>query len=113
MGWHFPQGNGYMEFSLDGELLGRYDGVVADRQFGEVRGVALSAEGQLVAGRWDRQARKFEALTLNRAGHTWTPVQLDAGEEPQYGWRILGFDENDLITIHGGFEVIYYFQPQK
>jgi len=114
VGWYLPLfGNGYFEFSLEGKLLGRFQGArpAGDRRY-EITGAALSENDELLVSRWDRQARKWEVLCLDRAKRTWTPVQLAGEPAHRRSTRLLGFDGENLLTSVD-FGVINYYKPQS
>ncbi len=88
VGWFTCEGE-YIEFSLDGKELGRYDGPK------RVSGFALSDDNEAVAGQFDKKITRF--IVLNRASRTWDPVSLPKADSP--GWaRVLGFEGSTLLT---------------
>jgi hypothetical protein len=97
MGWYFPRGNGYMEFSLDGQLLMRVRGVGGPGRAKDITGAALSNGGEVLVGMRDPQARKNTIFRLNRNNRSWTPIAF-ANDALPYGTLLLGFDGDDLVT---------------
>jgi hypothetical protein len=109
VGWYFPMGKGYVEFSLQGKILGQFRGLEKDdRQ--RITGAALSEDNKLVVSRRDYEARKWEAFTLDRVTRSWTPVQVPSGSGQ--GRRVLGFDGEDLLSCID-YDVISYYKPCK
>jgi hypothetical protein len=92
VGW-FTRANEYLEFSMDGSEIARYDGPEGATER-EISGVAMSEENEVVAGRLGKG--KAELVTLDRATRTWNPVSLSAGT-PEWA-RVLGFDGTTLVT---------------
>ncbi|MFB3778776.1 MAG: hypothetical protein ACE141_14255 [Bryobacteraceae bacterium] len=109
VGWYFPMGKGYVEFSLEGKILGQFRGLEKDdRQ--RITGAALSEDNKLVVSRRDYEAKKWEAFALNRTARSWTPVQVPLGSGQ--GSRVLGFDGEDLLASSDS-KVISYYKPHK
>ena len=102
VGWYPAGGDEYIEFSLDGQITGRYPTapMIAGQQF---TGVALCDDGRVFAGRETHNARgaaeKWEIVTLDRQQHTWQPVS--GTPQGQWGW-IYGCDGNRLVTYTRG-----------
>jgi hypothetical protein len=87
----------YLEFSLDGVELGRYNCPSGAGRISELGGVALSQSNDLVVGA--KQAAPLAPLELDRATGGWKPVQVlqDSGNTNE----VLGFDGLTLITRAG------------
>jgi hypothetical protein len=111
VGW-FTEKNEYIEFSLDGSELARYEGPPGlyegppgnDRY--QITGVALSDTDDVVATRFSVKQRagvqdKLEILLLDRNARKWIPVALSDGL-PEWA-QALGFDGTTLvISSHNG-----------
>jgi len=111
VGW-FTEKNEYIEFSLDGAELARYEGPPGlyegppgnDRY--EITGVALSDADDVVATRFSVKQRqgvqdKLEILLLDRNARKWIPAALSNGM-PEWA-QALGFDGTTLvISSHNG-----------
>ncbi len=110
MGWYFPHGNGYMEFSLEGKLIGRFVGAVATARQ-SIEGVALSDDDNLVVTREDYAARpyRWEIFSLNRERRTWMPVLL-VGTQTLPSGAVLGFDGENLLTSIS-LDIISSYKP--
>jgi hypothetical protein len=78
----------YMEFSLQGVELGRYNCPTGYDRITEIGGAALSPSDDLVVGA--KQAAPLAPLELDRATGTWKPVAVlqDSGNTNE----VLGFD---------------------
>jgi hypothetical protein len=87
----------YMEFSLDGVELGRYNCPSGYRSNLSVGGIAMSPSGDVVVGA--KQAAPLTPLELNRATGGWRAVTVlqDSGNTNE----ILGFDGLTLMTRAG------------
>jgi hypothetical protein len=83
----------YIEFSLEGKEIGRYDGPQGI-SYGEVAGVALSPDNQLVVGIVGGGEGRF--MTLDRPSDAWAAVSMP---DPAPLWvAVLGFDGETLVT---------------
>ncbi len=83
----------YIEFSLEGREIGRYDGPEGI-SYGEIGGVALSPDNQLIVGIVSGGEGRF--ITLDRSSGTWTVVSMP---DPAPLWlAVLGFDGETLVT---------------
>ena len=93
VGWFTREGE-YIEFSLDGSEIARYEGPVeADQR--DTSGVALSDDNDVVVGL--SRNGKTELLTLDRGTRTWRLVALP--KEHASTWtRVLGFDGITVVT---------------
>lgn len=87
----------YMEFSLQGVELGRYNCPSGSSSVSQLGGVALSQSNDLVVGA--KQAAPLAPLELDRATGEWRPVTVlqDSGNTNE----VLGFDGLTLITRAG------------
>jgi hypothetical protein len=87
----------YMEFSLDGVELGRYNCPGGARSISAVGGIAMSPSDDVVVGA--KQAAPLAPLELNRATGEWRAVTVlqDSGNTNE----ILGFDGFTLMTRAG------------
>ena len=97
MGW-FTRGYQYLEFSLDGMEIGRYEGPVGGN-INDISGVAMSEAGDVVVSRTirsvDGKSYTTDFFQLDRGARTWLPVTLTGPG----GWaRAIGFDGRTLIT---------------
>lgn len=111
VGW-FTEKNEYIEFSLDGSELARYEGPPGlyegppgnDRY--QITGVALSDADEVVATRFSVKQRqgvqdKLEILLLDRNARKWISVALSNGT-PEWT-QALGFDGTTLVmSSHNG-----------
>jgi hypothetical protein len=93
VGWFTLHGE-YIEFSLDGSEIARYDGPDGD-DASDISGVALNEENDVVAGRFGKG--KAEFVVLDREKRTWTAVSLPNEYAPTWA-RVLGFDGTTLVT---------------
>ena len=96
VGW-FTSGCEYIEFSLDGSELGRYEPPVGMRalaamRIDELRGIGLSQDDRLVIG-W-RKPDVPTILELNRRTGRWDITHLS----PAPATGLLGFDGNVLVA---------------
>jgi hypothetical protein len=102
VGW-FTSGDQYVEFSLDGKEIGRFEGPpgwgepgapmpesVFDR-------LAVSKGNQVVICGVSHDRNSMILLTLDRRTQAWVPVSLP-GEGTPYQGRLLGFDGMELVT---------------
>ena len=93
VGW-LTNGCEYIEFSLDGTELGRFDGP-AGLKIGQIEGAALSDENDLVVGKFGGGG--FDILALDRRARAWVSVTLP--KETIRGWSsVLGFDGTTLVA---------------
>jgi hypothetical protein len=99
IGW-LTRGGEYIEFSLDGTEIARYDGPGAAER--DITGVALSPENDVVAGRFRKD--KTELDMLDRQTRTWIPVSIPPEFAPTYT-RVFGFDGTTLVTNHTNTEL--------
>jgi hypothetical protein len=98
-GWHdldgwFTNGCEYIEFSLDGREIERFDGPpgVGIKQ---ISGVGLDAENGLFVGRYEDHI--FEVLAFDRSSRAWNETSVAGLDTPSWA-RIPGFDGTTLIT---------------
>jgi hypothetical protein len=98
VGWYPPSGSQYIEFSLDGQIAGRYP--TAPMASGQsLTGVALCSDGGLFAARQVRGAKggpeRWEVLTLDRSAGAWRP----ASDVPESRSGVLyGCEGDKLVT---------------
>lgn len=93
VGWLTPQRQ-YVEFSLDGSEIARYHG--PDRtELKNITGLAISAENDVIAGRFGRG--KAEFVALDRERRACTAVWLAKDSAPTWAW-VLGYDGTTLVT---------------
>jgi hypothetical protein len=93
IGW-FTLGGEYLEFSLDGWEIGRYEGPEGAEPR-DITGVVLNDDNDVIAGRFGKD--KAEFVVLDRDRHAWTPVELP--KEYATTWaRVIGFDGATLVT---------------
>jgi hypothetical protein len=92
VGWF--TGREYIEYSLDGSELARFDGPSGAAE-SDVTGVVLSEGNEVVAGRFG--GGKSEFVVLDRETRSWTPVSLAKEHAPAWA-RVLGFDGTTLVT---------------
>ncbi len=92
VGW-FTRSNEYIEFSLDGSEIARYNGPDGATER-EISGVVLGEDNEVVAG-WFGKG-KAELVMLDRGTRKWIPVALSTGV-PEWA-RVLGFDGATLVT---------------
>jgi hypothetical protein len=92
VGW-FTRSNEYIEFSLDGTEMARYNGPDGATER-DISGVVLGPENEVVAGWFG--VGKAELVMLDRGTHRWIPVSLSTGV-PEWA-RVLGFDGATLVT---------------
>lgn len=95
VGW-FTRAGEYLEFSLDGLEIGRYDGLEGAEET-DITGVALNDDNDVVAGRFGKD--KAEFVVLDRERRTWTPVELPKEYAPTWA-RVIGFDGATLVTYY-------------
>jgi hypothetical protein len=93
VGW-LTNGGQYIEFSLDGKELQRFDPPVGVDHQGTLYGAALSSGNEVVLGR--RADRGTDVLALNRTTGTWATVSI-----PGHVFGVLGFDGDILVTVQG------------
>jgi hypothetical protein len=93
IGW-FTNGNQYIEFSLDGTELNRFEGPADLVEHPEyLQGVGLSADNELAIGVVTKPGMKYFAL--DRQTRTWSAI-LPIGKRTT---MLGGFDGNTLITL--------------
>ena len=100
VGW-FTRASQYIEFSLDGSELGRFDAPSdPDWDWHTIRlggGLALSEDNHAVLCSNGKARHTLQVLTLDRPRRAWVPTSFGAGDTPQ--WQsLLGFDGNILVT---------------
>jgi len=100
VGWYCTRGGEYVEFSLDGTEIARYDGPGVKER--DISGVALSAENDVVVGRLANG--KSELEMLDRQNRTWVPVSVPQEFATTY-MRVYGFDGTTLVTSHSNTEL--------
>jgi len=93
VGW-FTRAGEYLEFSLDGLEIGRYDGP-QEAEERDITGVALNDDNDVVAGRFGKD--KAEFVVLDRERRTWNAVELPKEYAPTWA-RVIGFDGTTLVT---------------
>ena len=93
IGW-FTRGPQYIEFSLDGLEIGRYDRPAGAGEW-DITGIAISDENEVVASWFG--GGKAEFVILDREKRTWTAVALPKEHAPKWA-RVLGFDGSTLLT---------------
>ncbi len=93
VGW-LARGGEYIEFSLDGSEIGRYErpAGAAER---DITGLAISDDNDVVAGWFG--GGKAEFVVLDRETRSWTAVVLPKEHAPKWA-RVLGFDGSTLVT---------------
>jgi hypothetical protein len=102
VGW-FTGGDQYVEFSLDGKEIGRFEGPPGWGEPGmpmpesAFDRLAVSANNQVVVCGVSHDRNSMILLTLDRLTRAWAPVSLP-GEGTPYLGRLLGFDGVDLVT---------------
>jgi hypothetical protein len=87
-----------LEFSLDGSEIARFDGPKVADFLREIRGMAMSADGEVVVGR--SLNREHDYLILDRDKRAWNAVPLPTDRPRAFG-RVLGFDGTMLVTHNG------------
>ena len=103
VGW-FNDGS-YVEFSLDGKEIGRYDGPEGDTLH-DLSGVALNDQNDVVLGRFSRKKAEFDLL--DRENGTWIPASIEKERLPSWG-RVLGFDGATLVVTSTTMGVLSRF----
>jgi hypothetical protein len=93
VGWFTASGE-YIEFSLDGTEMGRYEGpaVVGPR---DITGMVLSGDNDVIVSVFGNG--KAEFVALDREQRTWIPVSVAKEHAPAWA-RVLGFDGTTLVT---------------
>jgi hypothetical protein len=93
IGW-FANSNEYIEFSLSGNELRRFDGPAElTGDFSQIRGAGLSADNEVAVGVQTKDGLKV--FTLDRSTRTWSAVLL----EQRNSRDMAGFDGTTLITL--------------
>jgi hypothetical protein len=92
VGWF--TGEEYIEFSMDGSEIGRYDGPEGATER-DIAGVALNEDNDVVAARFGRG--KAEFVILNRELRTWNAISLPKDYAPKWA-QLLGFDGTTLVV---------------
>jgi hypothetical protein len=93
VGW-FTLDNEYLEFSLDGSEIGRYDGPDGASQR-DITGIALDDQNDVVVGWFGKGKTQF--VVLDREARVWRPLQLPKEYAPTWAMP-LGFDGTTLVT---------------
>jgi hypothetical protein len=93
VGW-LTNGYEYVEFSLDGTMLDRFDGPQESGVVG-FAGWGLSAENQVVLGLAIGNGSKV--MALDRVARSWAPMPLP-GHQPGEWVRVIGFDGATLAV---------------
>lgn len=101
VGWYCTRGGEYIEFSLDGSEMARYEGPPGVKER-DISGVALSTENEVVIGRLANG--KSELEMLDRQNRTWVPVSIPQEFATTY-IRVYGFDGTTLVTSHTNTEL--------
>jgi len=96
VGW-FTNSNQYIEFSLDGIELNRFDGPTGIEDSTPPDGVALSDANDLVVGRKVGKGRGTELLVLDRPTREWVPISVP-GQKPGAWLAVFGFDGTTLVA---------------
>jgi len=91
VGW-LTRDDEYLEFSLDGKEIARYNGPAPER---DINGVALSDENDVVAGRFGHGYAGF--VILDRDTGTWNQLPVPSEYTPKWAW-VHGFDGTTLVT---------------
>ncbi len=94
VGW-FTLSNEYLEFSLDGSEVGRYDGPDGATER-DITGIALGDRDDIVIGWFGKGKAQF--VTLDRETRAWKPLQLPKEKYATTWARPLGFDGTTLVT---------------
>jgi hypothetical protein len=100
VGWYTRDGE-YIEFSLDGKEIARYDGPVGVKER-DIQGVAFSSEDDFVLARLAND--KSTLVMLDRQTRTWVPVSIPPEFAPTY-MRVYGFDGTTLVASHTNTEL--------
>jgi len=95
VGW-FTRAGEYLEFSLDGWEIGRYEGPEGAEER-DITGVALNDDNDVIAGRFGKD--KAEFVVLDREHRTWTAVALPKEYAPTWA-RVIGFDGATVVTYY-------------
>lgn len=93
VGW-LTNGCEYVESSLDGTILARFDGPAEDVL--DLRGVALSDANDVLVAKAIGDRTVF--LTLDRAARSWVPVPMRGRDRPGAQARVFGFDGTTLVV---------------
>jgi hypothetical protein len=103
IGW-FTCGDQYLEFSLDGKEVGRFEGPTGWGEPGPDPALAywldrfaLSADNVAMVGGIGRDRRTVGLVALDRKARVWKPVSL-GGEDAPGRERLIGFDRAELVT---------------
>lgn len=103
IGW-FTSGDQYLEFSLEGREIQRFEGPPAWGAPGRdpslnywVVGFALSSENQVVVTGVTKDEKSERMAVLNRTARAWYPALLNGGD-PSERHRLVGFDGVEMIT---------------
>jgi hypothetical protein len=122
IGW-FTNGMEYIEFSLEGREVGRYDGPeVADRSKAAMWGSFGLSEGNEVLfstilnasipAHGVAKPSKRATWSLDRESRQWIPVEIQDSDLP--GWsQVLGFDGSILVTTGHFHEMLRYKQLNR
>jgi hypothetical protein len=102
VGW-FTSGDQYIEFSLDGKEIGRFEGPPGWGEPGRDPNLiywydrfALSTDNQAALGGMTRDHKSLRVVTLDRRAQVWKQVSL-MGEEAPDRVLLLGFDGAELV----------------
>jgi hypothetical protein len=93
VGWFTPFGHVYVEFSLDGTEIARYEG--PDVEWRKINGLALSEDNEVVAGTSTKD--NAQLVVLDRSTHAWVAASAPATMTA----RVLGFDGTTLVVRQG------------
>jgi hypothetical protein len=93
LGW-LTQNGEYIEFSLDGAEIGRWD-LPGQPGFLETTGLALSDQNDVIVGYFGKG--RAELLELERETQTWARAALPKEYAPAWA-LVLGFDGTTLVT---------------
>lgn len=97
IGWFTKEGE-YIEFSLSGSEIGRYegpDGAAGPGSHWDANSMALSEDNQVVVGRFGGGRSEF--VVLDREKRSWPTVSILKDRAPKEA-RVLGFDGTTLVT---------------
>jgi hypothetical protein len=95
VGW-FTRGGEYIEFSLDGSEVARYDWPEGAEKR-DISGVAMSQNNDVIAGPFGKGRAEFDVL--DRESRTWVAASVPKDHAPTWAW-VLGFDGPALVTYN-------------
>ena len=101
----------WVEFDLEGNLLGRWLLPVPDAWTLPGRGMAYTADGRLFLGVWDKEATKTRLLILDRTAGEFRPVN-DGAELDLPSGSLFGADGNDLVFVDRAGTQFTWYRPQ-